>query len=53
MLIRGIPYGGVKDSFVWHFPEKVYANEDSLRMVSGHVDLILMLFGGDVLYLVG
>lgn len=32
LLIRGIPYGGVKDSFVWHFPEKVYANEDSLRM---------------------
>lgn len=53
MFICGILYGGVKDLFVWYFFEKVYVNEDSLRMVSGYVDLIFMLFGGDVLYLVG
>jgi len=31
LLIRGIPYGGSKDTPVWHFPEKEYAKEESLR----------------------
>ena len=33
LLIRGIPYGGSKDTPVWHFPEKEYAKEESLRKV--------------------
>ena len=33
LLIRGTPYGGAKDSPVWHFPEKEYAKEDTLRKV--------------------
>lgn len=32
LLIRGVPYGGVKDSPVWHFIEKEYAKEDTLRL---------------------
>ncbi|KAG0628943.1 hypothetical protein M758_1G064800 [Ceratodon purpureus] len=37
LLIRGIPYGGAKDTPVWHFPEKEYAKEDSLRLCAEEV----------------
>ena len=33
LLIRGFPYGGSKDTPVWHFPEKEYGKEESLRKV--------------------
>ena len=45
LLIRGIPYGGVKDSPVWHFPEKEYAKEETLRLVGFHLLLILCFYG--------
>lgn len=37
LLIRGTPYGGAKDSPVWHFPEKEYAKEDTLRKCAEEV----------------
>lgn len=46
LLIRGIPYGGAKDLPVWHFPEKEYAKEDSLRLVGFHMLLIFLSFSG-------
>lgn len=42
LLIRGFPYGGSKDTPVWHFPEKEYGKEESLRKVSVH--LIVLVF---------
>lgn len=31
LIIHGTPYGAPKDEPVWHFPEKLYTNEETLR----------------------
>lgn len=48
MLIRGIPYGGSKDTPVWHFPEKEYAKEESLRKVIYYLHVGLNSFRSDL-----
>lgn len=31
LIMHGTPYGAPKDKPVWHFPEKLYTNEETLR----------------------
>ncbi|KAH9293773.1 hypothetical protein KI387_041023, partial [Taxus chinensis] len=31
LIIHGTPYGASEDRPVWHFPEKLYAGEETLR----------------------
>jgi large subunit ribosomal protein L46 len=34
LILQGFPHGGPKDKPIWHFPEKEYSSEDSLRKVA-------------------